>query len=56
MFCFIINLQSSPNGFEFELLGGCRAFDKSLAKAPQITRNIYPMHLSSIYENVLCLS
>jgi hypothetical protein len=32
---------SGTNGFEFELLGGCGEYGKSLANAQLITRNIY---------------
>jgi len=35
-------IPSGPNGFEFELLGGCREFGKSLDIAYQTTRNINP--------------
>ena len=34
-------LFSGPNGFEFELLGGCGEFGKSLAKSQKITYKIY---------------
>jgi len=37
-------LFCGANGFEFELLGGCGELGKSLAKAHQITRNIYPAY------------
>ncbi len=46
---------SGPNGNEFELLGGCGEFGKSLAKAPLKQPEILTPKLSIISKNVICL-